>query len=282
QTNFIYQDFAGFGVFTYGYTQQFGNGVAATIAVQDPTPYEHNIVDVEGPGSVFPLAPNNNNFQNAGTLVPDIVGAIRVDQAWGGAQVAAIAHQVRARYFNGTLNGLSSGLAHPGDKWGWAVMGGLELNVPWFGKGDSFAIQGQYCVGASMDCYNNSGSRFADLSWSLINVNKIGLGWLDDGFMGNTGELGGTRGIELATNWNVYAAIQHYWVPELRTSLYGGYSSYKANSGIVDVEVCQELNDGELPGFLSPLANKGRGRVSPTGCLDWAAWTIGSRTLWNP
>src|SRR5262249_18373872 len=57
QTNFIYQDFAGFGVFTYGYTQQFGNGVAATIAVQDPTPYEHNIVDVEGPGSVFPLAP---------------------------------------------------------------------------------------------------------------------------------------------------------------------------------------------------------------------------------
>src|SRR5262249_61820243 len=29
QTNFIYQDYAGVGVFTYGYTQQFGNGIAA-------------------------------------------------------------------------------------------------------------------------------------------------------------------------------------------------------------------------------------------------------------
>ena len=48
QTNFLYQDFAGFGVFTYGYTQQFGNGFAATIAAQDPSPYEHNVVDVGG------------------------------------------------------------------------------------------------------------------------------------------------------------------------------------------------------------------------------------------
>src|SRR5262249_58520924 len=62
QTNFIYQDFAGFGVFTYGYTQQFGNGVAATIAVQDPAPYEHNIVEAEGPGAVFPLRPHTTNF----------------------------------------------------------------------------------------------------------------------------------------------------------------------------------------------------------------------------
>jgi hypothetical protein len=24
------------------------------------------------------------------------------------------------------------------------------------------------------------------------------------------------------------------------------------------------------------------GEVSATGCADWAAWAIGSRTLWNP
>jgi hypothetical protein len=91
--------------------------------------------------------------------------------------------------------------------------------------------------------------------------------------MANTTEVGAT-GIELATNWNVFAAIQHYWVPELRTSLYGGYAQYKANSNAVNVEVCQELNEGELAGFT--------GLVAPTGCLDWAAWTVGSRTLWNP
>jgi hypothetical protein len=287
QTNFLYQDFAGFGVFTYGYTQQIGNGFAFTIAAQDPSPYERNIVDVGGVnftsiGSTFALAPTNNNEQNAGTLVPDIVAALRVDQAWGGAQIAGIAHQVRARYFNTgeTSPPALAGNAHPSDKWGWAGMAGLELNLPW-AKGDSFAIQGQYCVGAAMDCYNNSGNRFQDLSWSLINVNKIGLGWLDDGFMGNTAEIGAT-GIQLATNWNIFAAIQHYWTPDIRTSLYGGYSSYQANSNAVDVEICQELNEGELPGFLDPTTHGGRGRVSSSGCLDWAAWTVGSRTLWNP
>src|SRR5262249_11740098 len=254
QTNFIYQDFAGFGIFTYGYTQQLGNGFAATIAVQDPTPGVRPIVDVGGgtaAGSLFALAPTNNNNQNAGSLDPDIVGSLRVDQAWGGAQVAAIAHQVRARYWQdavtaatageGAVNetGIPSlvGVGHPGDKWGWAVMAGLELNLPWFGKGDSFAIQTQYCVGASYDCYNNNGTRLSDNAWNLVNTNKIGLGWLDDGFMINSAEIGGTRGIELATNWNVWAAFQHYWVPELRTSLYGGYAQYKANSSIVDQEV---------------------------------------------
>src|SRR5215469_4232006 len=281
QTNFLYQDFAGFGIFTYGYTQQLGNGLAATIAVQDPSPAVHNIVDVGGSaaaGSLFALTPTANNNQNAGTLVPDIVASLRVDQTWGGAQIAGIAHQVRARYWQAASpeeTGIPAlvGVGHPGDKWGWAAMAGLELNTPYFGKGDSFAIQGQYCVGASYDCYNNSGTRFNDLSWSLINTNKIGLGWLDDGFMANTTEVGAS-GIQLATNWNVFAAFQHYWVPEVRTSLYGGYAQYKANSNAVNVEICQELNEGELAGFT--------GFVAPTGCLDWAAWTIGSRTLWNP
>jgi len=290
QTNTLYQDFAGFGVFTYGYTQQFGGGFAATIAVQDPSPYGHNVVDVGLTGvtgqSTFALSPTANNNQNAGTLVPDIVASLRVDQAWGGAQIAGIAHQVRARYYNtaavdsgGAEVGVPAlvGVGHPGDKWGWAGMAGLELNLqtflPFFAKGDSFAVQGQYCVGASFDCANNSGTRFNDLAFSLINVNKIGLGWLDDGFMANTTEVGASS-IELATNWSVVAAIQHYWVPELRTSLYGIYQQYKANSNVVNVEVCQELNEGELAGFT--------GLVAPTGCLDWSAWQVGSRTLWNP
>src|SRR5262249_49943211 len=88
QTNYIYQDYAGIGVFTYAYTQQLGNGVAATIGVQDPTPFERGIVDVNPASSstafsnVFLVtAPAANNNRDAGTLVPDIVGSLRVDQA---------------------------------------------------------------------------------------------------------------------------------------------------------------------------------------------------------
>ena len=113
QTNFLYQDYGGVGVFTYAYTQQLGNGLAATIALQDPTNFEHPIQDVSfGPavGGFQPLAadnpfqvgttgPTNGGNTNAGFLVPDIVGSVRADQAWGGAQIAAILHDNRSNAY---------------------------------------------------------------------------------------------------------------------------------------------------------------------------------------
>jgi hypothetical protein len=307
QTNFIYQDYAGVGVFTYGYTQQLGNGIAATIAAQDPSPFENQIVDVNIPGPTTPFACKTqfsngadagdcatgtlgngvnigttsnlfvpaaaNNIQNAGTLVPDIVGTVRVDQAWGGAQIAAILHDNRALYYNNTFGGVIKGSDHPGDKWGWAVSGGLELNAPWFGQGDSFAIQSQYCVGESYSCYNRSGTRFADNAWNLVNVNKLGLGWVDDAYFASPGEGVAASGLELTTNWNVWAAFQHYWTPALRTSIYGGYAEYKANSAQVDNLVCATT-------FVNQVTKTGPKFGS--GCTDWAAWAVGSRTLWNP
>jgi porin-like protein len=300
QTNFLYQDYAGVGVFTYGYTQQLGNGVAATIAFQDPSPFENNIVDLNPPAPSGPFGAkassgattvnlgttsnvfvpgSANNIQNAGTLVPDIVAAVRVDQAWGGAQVATILHDNRALYYNNTFGGTIKGSDHPSDKWGWAVMGGLELNTPFFGQGDSFAIQGQYCVGESYSCYNRSGTRFNDVGWNLVNVNRMGLGWVDDAFYASPAAGVAASGLELSTNWNVWAAFQHYWTPALRTSLYGGYAEFKANSTQVNNLVCAPLNAGVAAGGLPAQVP---GAVAATGCLDWAAWAIGSRTLWNP
>jgi hypothetical protein len=277
QTNFLYQDYAGVGVNTYGYTQQWGNGIASSIAVQDPTQFEHPIVDVANGATPFPnldgaagTAPTSSAWQNAGFLVPDIVFNTRIDQVWGGAQIAAILHDNRARYYNNSLaaTGTVAGVSHPSDKWGWGVSGGLELNLPW-AKGDSVAVQSQYCVGDTESCYNNSGTRLTDLAWSLVNNNnKVGLGWQDDAFFANTAATGAT-GLQLSTMWNVFAGIQHYWVPDIRTSLYGGYAEFKANSSAVDTLVCAPLHTAQPA-------------VSSTGCADWAAWQIGSRTIWNP
>ncbi len=49
----------------------------------------------------------------------------------------------------------------------------------------------------------------------------------------------------------------------MRTSFYGMYAEYHANSSAVDTLVCVPNRFG-------------------SGCLDWAAWQVGSRTLWNP
>jgi hypothetical protein len=276
QTNFLFQDYEGVGVNTWAYTQMLGNGVAASIAVQDNTQFAHPVKDlnatpvagtIPGFGTTFPIlasgGPTNGPWDNTGNQVPDIVGNLRVDQAWGSAQIAGVLHDNRARFYGATANGLIAGVAHPADKWGWAASAGIEINLPFWAKGDSFAVQTQYCSGASENCYLNSGARQADLSWGLVNHgSRIGLGWLDDAYLANTPATGATA-LQLPTVWNVFAGIQHYWTPGLRTSLYAGYANYTANSSAVDALVCQ----------ANGLAH---------GCADWAAWQIGSRTIWNP
>src|SRR6266481_5588395 len=56
----------------------------------------------------------------AGTQAPDIVGTLRVDQAWGTAQVAGALHQLRASFYGNdalTSNLNYTGIA-PADRWG--------------------------------------------------------------------------------------------------------------------------------------------------------------------
>ena len=74
-------------------------------------------------GPIFPIlaagGPTNSPWNNAGLLVPDIAGNVRVDQPWGAAQVMGALHDDRARYYNATANGVISGVAHPADAGRW-------------------------------------------------------------------------------------------------------------------------------------------------------------------
>jgi porin-like protein len=307
QTEFLYRDYAGVGVFTYGYTQLLGNGVAASIAVQDYTVFGHPVLDVssnnaagtlfvgDNPFQIGATGPTNSGNTNAGFLFPDIVGNIRVDQAWGGAQIAAILHDNRSNAYlhGGTLaapiNGIVDTTAHPSDRWGFAVSGGLELNLANWGwaKGDTFAVQSQYCVGDVDSCIDNAGNRNADIFWGRRNGGNLGLAWVDNAYFANNGTHavpGLQTGLELSTAWNIWAAVQHYWVPEIRTSLYGGYALYQANSSAVDASFCAPLHAGKtlFPGGAAGGSIIGSSAVSASGCADWAAWAIGSRTIWNP
>jgi hypothetical protein len=94
------------------YTAQFGNGVSGTIGLDEPTVYNRTAV---GYLAVFPatvatptalatpfsssvstigIAPN----AYAGVQSPDVVGNIRVDQAWGLFQLSGALHEVNASY----------------------------------------------------------------------------------------------------------------------------------------------------------------------------------------
>ena len=46
--------------------------------------------------------------------------------------------------------------------------------------------------------------------------------------------------IELTSAWSVYAGFQHYWNPNLRTSLYGGYLALEYNANATAL-ICGDL-----------------------------------------
>jgi hypothetical protein len=305
QTEFLYRDYAGVGVFIYGYTQQLGNGVAASISVQDTTVFSHPVLDVsntttkagvgvtqtfvgDNPFTVLTSGPASSGNTNTGYLVPDIVANIRMDQTWGGAQIAAILHDNRSDAYLNHGNGIVDTTAHPSDKWGFAVSGGFELNLANWGwaKGDSFSVQSQYCVGDSDSCNEPNGNRNSDLFWARKNGGNIGLAYVDNAFFANNSAGAGAlqTGLQLPTLWNIWAAVQHYWVPELRTSLYGGYGQFEANSSAVDASFCAPLHAGKTLFHAAGADGSltGSSAVSASGCADWASWAIGSRTIWNP
>src|SRR4051794_22668070 len=87
------------GVNNIQYTAQFGNGVSAAIGLDDPVVWDRTAVY----NLSIPLnATLGGGNAYAGVHAPDIVGNIRVDQAWGLFQISAAAHEVSGSY--NTLN----------------------------------------------------------------------------------------------------------------------------------------------------------------------------------
>ena len=99
------------GVNNIQYTAQFGNGVSGTIGLDDPTVFNRTaIYNSSTPNNTTLALPTAlprprsarcyRYWRNAygGVYAPDIVGNIRVDQAWGLFQISAAAHLVNASY----------------------------------------------------------------------------------------------------------------------------------------------------------------------------------------
>src|SRR6266478_3933607 len=79
------------GVNNIQYTAQFGNGVSGTIGLDEPTVYNRTTVA----NLTLPLTATGGIANAyAGVHAPDVVGNIRVDQAWGLFQISGVAHEV--------------------------------------------------------------------------------------------------------------------------------------------------------------------------------------------
>lgn len=261
------------GQMVAAYTAQFGNGVSATISAEQTR--RSATVDLNASATQFSLATLANSAGNdlsglgaSNIGQQDIVGNLRIDQAWGSAQVSAALHDASAGYFTAAgVNNENNG--HPSNKWGFAVSGGLRLNAPMIGPGDYFQIQGIYSEGATG--YLSQTNRGATMNkW---NGNTVGYGFWSDGVYTTAATAGGTGGsIELTTGWSMFASYEHFWTPSLRTSVYGTYIEQSYN-GVAKNAICTTQGAGaaiSASGFQGATCNP-----------DWSSWAVGSRSQWN-
>lgn len=240
------------GINNIQYTAQFGNGVSASIGVDDSSANGYNrtqIVNAAGTkvaGGNFGLygSPSSNitalGNSYGGTDVPDIVGNIRVDQAWGLFQVSGALHYLNAGYWNnsntvgnsqfpgyGNNNQGDAALGHPDDKFGGAVMAALQIkNIP-TGPGDDVKIEGSYAWGASKYTIGTSGalggSFYMAHTDSAFGPGTLALGAISDAVYGGLGNAAtGATQLQLTNSWGVRGAFNHNWNPYWSTSLFGG------------------------------------------------------------
>ncbi len=81
----------------FAYTATFGGGFSATIAAQSSglnSPASTAAGATVNWGASGGGTNHNINTTNLGETAPDVVANIRVDQAWGAAQLSGVAHQV--------------------------------------------------------------------------------------------------------------------------------------------------------------------------------------------
>ena len=221
------------------YTATFGGGFSATLSIEDETGRRQRVSQVAG-------APA---FDVAGTRRPDIVANLRVDQGWGSAQLSGALHK----------NSASTAGAAPFsvEKNGWAVQGGVKINLPMLAAGDALYLQAVYQKGASS--YMN-GLNLVDVE-GVGATRHMGMGaW----------RLAGSPGItpfdfdcimtapgvcKQQKGYAITAAFQHYWTPTVSQAIYGSYMKTKYDTAAL-------------------LAG------APT--TNWREVRVGTNVMWSP
>jgi hypothetical protein len=267
------------GVNNIQYTAQFGNGVSASIGLDDPTQFNRTpLVNLSVPlGSALTTGFAGANAYG-GWVYPDLVGNIRVDQAWGLFQVSGELHDVNATY-NAlttagapTLASITSG--HPDSKLGGSAMVALQIkNIP-SGPGDDIKIDASWSKGDTKNVISTSAASPSILMMGGVPgqfgpSGTIGLGPTTDGVFLPVAN-GGDGSIHLTTAYGVRGAFNHNWDPYWSTSLWGG-AGWVRYDGVAQAEMCAAF------GAVVPGLN-----TTYTCNPNYSLGMVGVVTRWTP
>lgn len=205
------------GLNQFTYTVEFGQGISATISAQDQiASYQAGVNNLAVPGAF-----GYGTSDYGGSVAPDVVGQVRVDQAWGLFQASVAAHDNHAAYY-----GATEARGHPDDVWGWAGQLGLSIkNIP-TGPGDLINVEGVYTDGATryniQDLATSAGAATV-YGGSSVAYQSVGFGFAPDTVFGS----GGSQ--QLVQTWGMRGAYTHNWNTHWSSSIYGAYAAVTYN-----------------------------------------------------
>lgn len=289
------------------YSAKFGEGFSATISLEDPT-FRRNTVYSQnyvigantatapspiyfGPGLTTTGTPGNN-FQNFDVAqrnrMPDFVGVLRYDAAWGSAQLSAAVKEINvgntvpisvtAPLVNAPVNGLfpnpTAVTARPSNEYGWAVQGGVKINTPFIAPGDTLYLQGAYGEGATL--YTGFSSYNGSYTSSASTINGAAF----DPFMSDATLNPFTGKIELSTSFTVVGSFLHYWSPEWRSAVFGSYGELSFARGARAANAAAFQSTGSTVQFTG-VPGQVSFDVSPV-LRDTYQIVAGASLIWSP
>ncbi|WP_027172332.1 porin [Methylobacterium sp. 10] len=278
------------------YSAKFGEGFSATVSLEDPTfrrntVYSQTFGTTGVTGAPSPILVGTvglaNTFQNYDVAqrnrMPDFVGVLRYDAAWGSAQISAAVKEINIGNPVGAtfgaavapgLGGFDAVTKGPSSEYGWAVQGGVKINTPFIAPGDTLYLQGAYGEGATLytgfSSYNGSYTSRA----STIN------GAAFDPYMSDATLNPLTGKIELSTSFTVVGSFLHYWSPEWRSAVFGSYGEMSFARGARAANAAAFQTTGAT-GQFTGVPGSVSFDVSPV-LRDTYQIVAGASLIWSP
>jgi hypothetical protein len=253
------------------YTWELGNGMTLNLGAD-----ERRIKPVSNLSNNVTTVGANPTDSSHGMQHPTPYVNFAVNQAWGRLGVSAIFNNNHATYYTGdnAVTGVdgcpaaaqtgTSQCFYPDDKWGWAVLSGIDIKAPWAGPGDHFGGYFNYGVGASA----YAGGSNLNSPGLFGGGNNVALGVITDAVYVNG------SGLELTTSWTAGAGYEHFWLPNVSTTVYGTYSEISYNDTVV--------NNRWFCGGGGGVNQNIRVAASVTCDPGFNFWTVGTHTDWYP
>lgn len=272
-------DTAGTGRFVVAYTHSFGNSLTGTLALEDGK--ERRRGNYNGANALAAWGVNPPTLDTrGGNTWPEIVGQLRMEQSWGGFQVAGnlVSNHVAYNCGGTPAAGCTELSGHPSDKVGGSINAALRINVP-TGVNDAIYFGGGYSLGALTNSFGGRGPGIGIYGGSNIAYGSITGTHLFESVYSTTARTGAGRvvaptGQQLTSGYGGSVQFEHGWNAEWRSSIFGG-AEFVDYNGTANAILCSRFNGAA--GSAGTLSNFN------TSCnMDLRIAGVGSRTFWTP